>query len=609
MRICPACGSQYPDDANFCPMDASRLPPPADDASLDGATQAMPAVSAREMVAATMMDQPRPIAGRFMLGAEIGRTPTGAIYQSSDLTSGQPVALKVVEARTLPTVMMADRALRELKQLAKVKTDKIPRVVDQGRTEEGLIYIATEMMAGATLESVVTRQGALSFDKARAIVLQVGEALTEAQKVGVIHRDVAPRNVMVDGERVRVIDFGLAEPITDKVFGTPAFLSPEQAEGKPVDQRSNIYSLGALFYYMLTGTPPFSGDRDALVQQHLHVQPQPPSARRAGISPETDKLVLKALEKSGGRRHLTLRQLLNEIGTLVAPAGASARAARVADDLDNARTLNFGAGAAAAAPVPESYNITQRSGRSAEPSLVSQPTPAVAPPVVIHPAPISAPPATVTVAPAPRFAPAPVAPTPVQVAQPVQPVPVQRVAPVAIAPVPVAPAPIAYAAPVARAPQVVSVPSGPTLPMQVIQGPPAAAPAAAPGPGGKAARKQFRETAWFKKGELEEEMGKAAAEAIKEDPLAGPAPGKEAVVDENALTSDDRARLSLRATGRTEMMAAVKPSVVPGDKMTDDEMLAEVDSSRQWKIYAGVAFAVVAVIGALLYFLLGGTPS
>src|SRR5262249_26248582 len=254
MKVCPSCGNQYPDDANFCPMDATRLP----------ATVAAPPVAAAapHAPAVTLPEHPAPIAGRFAMAGWGAPTPTGIAGEATDLTTGAPVMVKLVPPEVLPTPAMADRALRELKQLGKVTSERIVRVVDQGRLGDGRIYVATERVDGAyTLEEIVEREGPLPLERARTIVLQVGEALTEAQKVGVIHRDVSPRNVLVaPGDRVKVADFGLAEPVSERVFGTPSFLSPEQAEGKPVDQRSNIYSLGAMYYYALTGRAPFLGD-------------------------------------------------------------------------------------------------------------------------------------------------------------------------------------------------------------------------------------------------------------------------------------------------------------------------------------------------------------
>src|SRR6266542_303160 len=298
MRVCPSCGNSFADDANFCPMDATRLPPPAEAA-------AAPSV--------TVPDQPTPIGGRFIpLGMGVP-TPTGSVSDATDTQGGSAVALKLVPPAVLPTPTMADRALRELKQLAKVTSERIVRVIDQGKLPDGRIYVATEKTEGAvSLEEIVGREGPMAIERARAIVLSVGEALTEAQKVGVIHRDVAPRNVLVGpGDRVKVADFGLAEPVPGselgpsgagggaersgtRVFGAPAFLSPEQAEGKPVDQRSNIYSLGAMYYFALTGAPPFAGDSASLLQQQLSAAPVPPSHKRPELGADIDRVILKA---------------------------------------------------------------------------------------------------------------------------------------------------------------------------------------------------------------------------------------------------------------------------------------------------------------------------
>ncbi|MGZ3443922.1 MAG: serine/threonine-protein kinase, partial [Polyangia bacterium] len=266
--------------------------------------------------AVTQPDQPAPIGGRFVLSGVGLQTATGLASTATDLQTGGTVVVKMVAPEVLPTTAMADRALRELKQLGKVTSERIVRVVDQGKLPDGRVYVATERSYGSsTLEELVGREGPLTLERAKAIVLQVGEALTEAQKVGVIHRDVAPRNVLVGpDDHVKVGDFGLAEAVTDRVFGAPGFLSPEQAEGKPVDQRSNIYSLGAVYYFALTGKAPFAGDAASLMQQHLSAVPQPPSSLRAGLGSDIDRVIGKALEKSGGRRHLTLRQLLTEVG-------------------------------------------------------------------------------------------------------------------------------------------------------------------------------------------------------------------------------------------------------------------------------------------------------
>src|SRR3954471_17612803 len=131
MRVCPSCGNTYPDDANFCPMDATRLPPPAQEAP--ATVPSMPVASP----AVTQPDQPAPIGGRFVLAGVAMQTPTGLASAANDVQTGGNVVVKMVANEVLPTTAMADRALRELKQLGKVTSDRIVRVVDQGKLPDG----------------------------------------------------------------------------------------------------------------------------------------------------------------------------------------------------------------------------------------------------------------------------------------------------------------------------------------------------------------------------------------------------------------------------------------------------------------------------------------
>jgi eukaryotic-like serine/threonine-protein kinase len=550
-------------------MDATRLPPPA------------AAAPAPEI---TLRDPPKLVAGRFVPSGPEEGSSTGVLSLATDNTNGALVTLKLVTPAALPTQPMADRALRELKQLSKVTSERVVRVVDQGRTDDGRVYVATERVEGKTLEELVAAEGPLTLPRAASIVLQVGEALTEAQKVGVIHRDVCPRNVIVSaGERVKMGDFGLAEPVTDKVFGSPAYLSPEQVEGRPVDQRSNIYSLGAILYFAVTGQAPFSGDSASLMQQQISATPQPPSTRKPGLPPELDKLVMKALEKSGGRRHLTLRQLLTELESATGVKAGQITKTAVA------------AAAPAAAPAAASSRPMAATVMGMPVLPANTPSPKTAPeartmmaqaPVVpkAEPAPAAAPMAAAPVAAAPIAA-APVAAAPI------------AAAPVAAAPAPVA-APAPLAAPIAAAPVAAPAPA-------------AAMPAAAAQPAKKGA---FRETAWFKQGEIEEEMAKRQA-AAGADPLAPTGTtGKHAAVDPGSVSADDQKRLSLKS-GNTQAMQVLRANMsggmkaLEGDRMDEAEMLAEIDSSRKWFIVAGAVVALL-VVGLILYFtVLRSAPS
>src|SRR5262249_34834987 len=160
MRTCPACGNQFPDDANFCPMDATRLleaqpaPPPA-------TVAASPSASLPDR---TIPDQGPLVAGRYRAGGPLVTTPTGKTAGAADLQGGAGVLLQVVDARALPTPTMADRALRELKQLAKVKSERVLRVVDQGRAD-GQVYVVSEPAPGPSLEEIVRSQGPLSVER------------------------------------------------------------------------------------------------------------------------------------------------------------------------------------------------------------------------------------------------------------------------------------------------------------------------------------------------------------------------------------------------------------------------------------------------------------
>src|SRR5262249_39684315 len=184
--------------------------------------------------------------GRFKLGAQIGGHRTGQVYMGTDLTTGREVALKIVSPAVFPSPLVAQRTERELKQLMKVHSERVATIFDVGK-EGDHTWVASELVSGATLAAIVAANGPLRPDQAVRLAIEVGEGLAEAAKFGVIHRDVSPKNVFILGDgRVKLLNFGIPTPVTERVQGIPEFLSPEQAEGKPVDQRSNIYNLGAL---------------------------------------------------------------------------------------------------------------------------------------------------------------------------------------------------------------------------------------------------------------------------------------------------------------------------------------------------------------------------
>ena len=573
MKKCQTCGNLFPLDANFCPMDGGKL---------------------------LIVDAPAPAAagapglvgGRFQLGAKIGGGHTGEVFAATDTSNGQPCVVKLVPETVVGKGEKAQRAERELKQLAKVQSDRIARVLDAGMDKGGL-WVAMEQATGTRLDMIVAQQGPMDPARVRAIAHEIAEGLAEAAKNGVIHRDVAPKNVLVSPDgKVKLLNFATPLIVNDKIQGTPEFLSPEQAEGKAPDQRSNIYGLGALIYLMATGQPPFTGAAQIVVDAQMRTPPTPPSQRGAKLPEAMERALLKSLEKTPSRRQLTLKQLVTELeadGAQAAPAAAP--------KVDAAAKTMFGY----ASPPPDS-------------------PPAAAPaPVAAAPAPAAPAPAPVVVAPAP--APAPVVAAPAPAPAPVMPPPAQFI------PAPGAPAP-APAAPMAGGGGVAFTPAGaPAAP--AWSPPPAAAapaaPVAGPSAGGKgkksnvvpepapAKKGQFRETMWFKKGELDEAAAQAAAQIAKEGAQGG-AEGvlvsdkadelgiDERYKDDGSISAGDRQRLSLR-TGNTQMMSAVKEPVaaLPGERMGEDALIEEMQSGRK-KTLAIVVVAVLFITAVVLYF-------
>src|SRR5215467_1860283 len=230
MKLCPKCQKQFSDDANFCPVDAARLAP------LETQAVAADAISAR-----------------FDLGEPLGGHRTGSVYRATDKTTGQPAAVKVIAPAVVALTGVAQRLERELKQLERVQSAGVAKVLASGKRGDDT-WIALELLDGAqTLAAAIAARGPIELEQAAHLVEVIGEALIEAAQVGVVHRDLAPKNILFAGTEVKLVNFSLPVPTSDKVPGVAGFVAPEQNDGKPVDQRSNLYSLGALYYFVLTG--------------------------------------------------------------------------------------------------------------------------------------------------------------------------------------------------------------------------------------------------------------------------------------------------------------------------------------------------------------------
>src|SRR5450432_3897890 len=330
MKLCPTCKNEYSDDANFCPREECAGP------------------EGPQRLVAAAAEPP----ARFVPLSPLGGGPSGEVWQASDTQTGGAVAYKIVVAAALPTLTAIERAQRELRQLQRASNLHIVKVVDFGKTPEGRLFIASELANGEPLDQVVARTGPMPLDRVKRIAAQIGEGLLEAQKVGVVHRDLSAKNILVSADDdVRLINFPIPRPLLDHLFGVPEYMSPEQSEGKLIDQRSNTYSLGALIYLMLTGHPPHTGETpQGVVEAVQRGELTPPSIKRGGgLTPEVDRIVLKALERSSSRRPLTMRQFLTDVSGLVVteqlPTTTSAAAGAGRGDTGFARTMMFAGGA------------------------------------------------------------------------------------------------------------------------------------------------------------------------------------------------------------------------------------------------------------------------
>ena len=267
---------------------------------------------------------PKQIAGFEVLGF-LGRGGMGNVFKARQVSMDRLVALKLLPARLAQNGRFVERLTREARAAARLSHPNIVHAYDVGEAD-GHCYFAMEYIDGEGLDSVLRRDGPLELNRARRIMMQVTSALAAAHEAGVIHRDIKPSNILLDRKgRARVADFGLAKRLEGDAtaahigesLGTPAYAAPEVCAGKPIDVRSDLYSLGATFFHLLTGRPPFEGDDGAriLVRQ---VKEPPPAL--ADVAPQVDirlcRIIDRLLRKDPADRHPSARALLDELEAL-----------------------------------------------------------------------------------------------------------------------------------------------------------------------------------------------------------------------------------------------------------------------------------------------------
>src|SRR6478736_425118 len=234
------------------------------------------------------------------------------VYLAEDTELGRRVAIKILDDRHAADDSFIERFRREAKNAAGLSHPNIVSIYDRGEAE-GTYYIAMEYLSGRSLKELMVSRGPTPIGIAIDYTRQILAALGFAHRNGIVHRDIKPHNVVVDADgRVKVTDFGIARSGASQmtevgsIIGTAQYLSPEQARGAPVDQRSDVYSVGIVLYEMLTGKVPFTGDTPLeIAMKHLSEVPVPPSELRDDVPADLDLVVLRALAKDPEDRYQT----------------------------------------------------------------------------------------------------------------------------------------------------------------------------------------------------------------------------------------------------------------------------------------------------------------
>jgi serine/threonine protein kinase len=307
---CPKCHFDNPQDTSYCGRCGTKF-------------DSTPQISVTRTLDTTVDELARGVvfAGRYEIIEELGTGGMGKVYRAFDKKIGEEVAIKLLKPEIAAEKRTVERFRNEIKTARKIRHKNVCGMYDL--QEEGkTLFITMEYVRGGDLKSVIRRMEKLTIGKTISIAHQIAEGLGEAHKLGIIHRDLKPHNIMIDKEgNAKIMDFGIARSLEAKgvtgegvIVGTPEYMSPEQVEGKEVDQRSDIYSLGIILFEMLTGRVPFEGETPFSIANKQKSEP-PPDPRKLNpqIPAELDRVILRSLEKAKEKRYQTTGEFLADL--------------------------------------------------------------------------------------------------------------------------------------------------------------------------------------------------------------------------------------------------------------------------------------------------------
>jgi serine/threonine protein kinase/tetratricopeptide (TPR) repeat protein len=309
---CPKCQAENPETQRYCGECGTQLPAPQTRPTLVTQTLQTPI---RELTTGSTF------AGRYQVIEELGHGGMGKVYKVFDTKIKEKVALKLIKPEIASDKETIERFGNELRLARKISQRNVCRMFDMGEAE-GAHFITMEYVSGEDLKTMIRMASGLSIGAVLSIGKQVCDGLAEAHSLGVVHRDLKPQNIMIDkGGNAKIMDFGIARSIREKgitgpsvLIGTPEYMSPEQAEAKEIDQRSDIYSLGIILYEMTTGRPPFEGDTAlSIAMKHKGESPKNPNQLNPNIPDSLSGVILKCLEKDRAKRIQTTDELRSEL--------------------------------------------------------------------------------------------------------------------------------------------------------------------------------------------------------------------------------------------------------------------------------------------------------
>ncbi len=312
MKVCTACGAEYGDEVLFCQRDGTPLRKSGAGSDLVGQV----------------------IAERYHITRKLGEGGMGQVYLAEHVKMGRQCAIKIMTPGTMSDPDAISRFNREAANASRISHPNVCAIYDFGETSEGLIYLAMEFIEGRSLTDLLKEPNFLPLARAATMIQQCAEALQVAHELGIVHRDLKPDNIMVITARgkdtVKVVDFGIAKAMggdggtqkvtkTGFVVGTPEYMSPEQLSGDPVDGRSDLYSLGLVFYRMLTGASPFPADsQQETMIKRLTDDPLPLATSRPDVSfpPALQRCMDRALARTPDDRYPAAADFARDVRAL-----------------------------------------------------------------------------------------------------------------------------------------------------------------------------------------------------------------------------------------------------------------------------------------------------